>query len=134
MRDLSLYCGIKFREKGDGWDGCDCWGLIRLFFKTEFNLDLDDCRTLYFGIRDIDSIRTIAEEERKKWRKVLGKPKVGDVIEIPLAPRNFHIGVIAAPGVILHVEEGGFSQTVPITSQRIARRIKATWRHFSLEP
>ncbi len=133
MRDLSRYCAIKFTEKGEGWHGCDCWGLVRLFYQEELGIELDDFRNLYSGVRDMASILAIAEEQRKKWRKVFGERQVGDVVEIPLGKRNYHVGVIAAPGWVLHIEEGGFGQAVPITSQRIARRIEATWRHATFE-
>lgn len=32
---LERYLGIPYREGGRGWDGCDCWGLVRLILARE---------------------------------------------------------------------------------------------------
>ena len=38
--DVSKYIGIPYLSGGAGFDGCDCWGLVRLFYATEFNVML----------------------------------------------------------------------------------------------
>lgn len=133
MKDLSIYLNIPFLDMGRDWKGCDCWGLVRLFLKNEFGVEVDSFANLFRDLKDIESIRLIAENEKKRWIKVEGKKKVGDVVEIPLTPNNFHVGVIAAPGKILHIEKGGCSGLTDESSRMIKHRIKGYWRHVSLE-
>ncbi|OGO06514.1 MAG: hypothetical protein A2Y92_00780 [Chloroflexi bacterium RBG_13_57_8] len=129
MRDLSRYCSIPFRDMGPGWDGCDCWGLVLLFYKTELGIDLQSHGGEYAGVKDMASITKIAEAERKKWSVVDPPGMPGDVVEMPLLRRGFHVGVVAAPGLILHIEENGFARVVPEKSFRVASRIKRYWRY-----
>ncbi len=37
---LERYLGIPYREGGRGWDGCDCWGLVRLILLEERGIAL----------------------------------------------------------------------------------------------
>lgn len=129
MKDFSRYCSIPFKDKGRDWSGCDCWGLVKLFCKNELGIDLDSHDRAYSGVSDIDSIMKIADEEKKKWTAVSPPGRVGDVVEIGLFRRDYHVGVVAAQDYILHIETSGFAQLIPAKSFRIARRIKGCWRY-----
>lgn len=41
-RNYTKYLGIPFKHRGRGFDGVDCYGLLVLYYKTEFNIDLPD--------------------------------------------------------------------------------------------
>lgn len=38
--DISKYLNIPFKHHGRGWHGVDCYGLLMLFYKTEFQITL----------------------------------------------------------------------------------------------
>ena len=130
--DMDRYFDIPFKENGRGPDGCDCWGLVSLFYKTEYGIDLQDMSGQYSGIRDAETIRALAEQERASWLEVNGERRPGDVVEIPLTRNHFHVGIVTPGGHILHIEEGGHARLVPERSQRIRRRIRRAWRHREL--
>jgi hypothetical protein len=91
MIDIRKYIGIPFVDRGDSFDGADCYGLLRLFYREEFGRQIADP-----NIRCDQSTRVFSQyliEIRKHW------------IEIP-KPINF-CGVAMAneprlPGMVQH--------------------------------
>jgi cell wall-associated NlpC family hydrolase len=132
MDGVEKYLGIPFKDKGRDFSGCDCWGLVRLFLLGEFGIEIDSLWESYAHCRDIESIKKLVEEEKTRWMPVEGPENKGDVLDLSLSKRDFHVGVLAAPGRILHVERGGFSRLDPETSQMICRRVRGRWRHAAL--
>lgn len=129
MKDLSKYFEIPWKENGRSREGCDCWGLVRLFYLEEWGIEIDDFSAAYETHLDREKIKKIAETEKKKWIRIEGAPNVGDILEIPISKNDFHVGVIAIPGMLLHIEDGAFAQLIPLKSIRIKNRIKGIWRH-----
>lgn len=44
MSPLSKYIGIPFVDEGRTFKGCDCYGLVKLYFKNELNKTLPEIR------------------------------------------------------------------------------------------
>ena len=41
---LSRFIGIPFKVGGEDFEGCDCWGLVKLYFKQILDIDIPDYR------------------------------------------------------------------------------------------
>ena len=41
---LSRFIGIPFKVGGEDFEGCDCWGLVKLYFKQVLDIDIPDYR------------------------------------------------------------------------------------------
>lgn len=113
------YVGIPYAEHGRVKTGADCWGLVRIVYKENFNIDLPS----FVGAYDADDKDRIAElfaTNREGWERV-ESPMEGDVVAFRIYGEVTHVGVVAAPGTFLHVRRG--------TSAAIERLEDAKWKN-----
>lgn len=96
------YIRIPFAEKGRDEKSCDCWGLVRLIYKKELNIDLPDYLDCYENTlqRDVLS-KLINDEKNNKW-VVPEQPKEFDVIILNVFNRPMHVGIVTRPGFMIH--------------------------------
>lgn len=40
MVDAARYVGIPFVQGGEAWSGCDCWGIVQLWYRNERRIEL----------------------------------------------------------------------------------------------
>jgi cell wall-associated NlpC family hydrolase len=138
MKDFSRYLTIPFKSRGRDFDGCDCWGLCRLFLKEELGIEADSFAE--YGIENYEAVREFAETEKRNWLEVaiaFNVPvqdlvEVGDIVELKSGKEQWHIGIVAALGYILHIEKGSFPRLVCMNDPMIRHRISHVWRHRDL--
>lgn len=95
------YQRIKFVDKGHGFDGCNCWGLVHLVYKTELGIELPTYENLYTDSKDRDSISALITDEKSKWFEP-DKPKEFDVMLWNVGGMPFHVGLFLRKGFMLH--------------------------------
>ena len=105
MTDFEKYVGIPFRDHGRDAGGCDCWGLVRLVYREQFGIELSDIGPLYRDTRDIGGMVQVYYDQAPKWDEVKA-PGAGDVVLLNVMNAPVHVGVVIAPGLMLHVERG----------------------------
>lgn len=113
------YIGIPYAEKGRDKSGLDCWGLVRLVYKEQFNIDIPSFVTDYES-DDSSRIAELISIGKEHWSKVV-QPEVGDVILLRISGLFMHVGVVISPNEFLHVREGRDSV--------IERFDSPMWRH-----
>ncbi|WP_316978055.1 NlpC/P60 family protein [Shumkonia mesophila] len=144
------YVGLPWDDKGRTREGLDCWGLYRLIKAERFGV----VHPLYEGVvwtpcetraGQAEANRDLAaymEGERLKgWTTVweaLGAPPdeplggklalAGDLVWIRNVGAAIHVGLVAAPGWMLHVEEGIDSVCVPYDGADFERRVRGFYR------
>jgi cell wall-associated NlpC family hydrolase len=129
MKDYSKYLAIPYKERGRDFKGVDCWGLVRLFLLNEFKIEIGNFNQ--YSVANLEEVKQVAEIEKKNWITVQS-PEVGDVAEIQMTKRGWHVGVIVHPGLILHISNDRFSEMSTLTSPLICRSIKGYWRYNAL--
>lgn len=142
MQWVRKYIRIPFRELGRDLTGLDCWGLIWLVYREEQGIEINT----YAGV-PCDSPEVTDHMARDSalppWQYTLsrGGEKPFDVAVMRSAIRGkngkqivgpFHVGLVYAPGKMIHIERGCNVVSVGLSDQRIARRILSIHRHEAL--
>lgn len=135
------YIGIPFIDRGRDLDGCDCWGLVRLVMQDRVQVTLD---SLQVSESDYQSVMAeiASAQQTSEWISVDQDCECTfDVAEMSWPVRingqwrhePLHVGIIVAPGWLLHTERSTAAMLSPYTSDlRIKRRIIGFWRHREL--
>lgn len=100
------YIGIPFQSKGSDFNGCMCWGLIQLIYKTELNIELPDFSNDYESetMAHQNTIAALVERERKKWIDVpAAEVEPFDVVILRVAGMPWHIGLMIDKNQFIHV-------------------------------
>lgn len=144
------YVGLKWKNGGRTRDGLDCWGLARLVAMERFGAALpayDETAWRSCEKRD-DQVAANADlaafmrgERAKGWATVWeaagspegeplggGRVRAGDVVLIRNLGAAIHLGVVVAPGHVLHIEEGTDATCVPYDDGRTERRVIGFYR------
>jgi probable lipoprotein NlpC len=103
--DYSRYISVPFLEKGRNWSGCDCWGLVRLFYANEYKIDLPDYLEFYKTTQDREALADLICGEKAGWQEVT-EPQEGDVIIVNMRGVPMHVGVVTRLGYMLHCARG----------------------------
>lgn len=117
MRIETPYMTVPFVPNGVSWKGADCWGLIILFYKREFNIQLASySSTVRFlpthaGMcapkRLINDayLRAINSDD---WVSIanIADARVGDVLTFSTGGIVYHVGLYISPTDMLHTQSG----------------------------
>lgn len=122
---------IPYKYQGRDFDGVDCWGLVYLIYKNEFNIllptyvdpSMDDCiQNSAYLIKG--ALPT------SKWRKIpecqAGK---GDVILITIGNYEAHIGVVIPKSRMLHTFKGSNTCLEHYDTYKWRRRISGFYTY-----
>ena len=139
------YIGIPFVDLGRDRAGCDCWGLVRLVLGEQAGVELPSLATCYGSEANPAGVGDAIEAERRSgaWDRIdAGGEGPFDVVEMSGAARipgpgwvfgPLHVGVVVAPGWLLHVERGTAAVLVRYREdQAIRRRVLGFWRYRRL--
>jgi cell wall-associated NlpC family hydrolase len=131
--NVTNYIGLPFHSGGRDKKGLDCWGLIRLVYKEQFDIDLP----IYDGLdgekSEAREIATCINEHKSEWLEVEpGKEKEGDIIILRINGWPMHIGFVVTKGSMLHIMKGMNAVLEKYTSPKWEKRIFAFVRHKEL--
>ena len=95
--------GVPFKSRGRGRDGWDCWGLVIALYRECFGIELVD--PPYESALKSAEVAEVYEKQKLLWSEIpAGQERAGDVIVLRYGSWPCHIGVVAQPGTMLHVE------------------------------
>lgn len=97
------YVGIPFLQKGREKSGVDCWGLVRLVYKEEFDTDLPSFADDY-EYDDTERIEQLTAQYKEGWEET-STPKPGSVVLFKVLGHLSHIGIYIGGNKFLHCLE-----------------------------
>lgn len=113
MTDLNKYIDIPYVEGACGWDGCNCYGLFRLFKEHEQGILLPALEQE--ESRGGDVIANYIDRVSAKMFRKVQTPRFGDGVVFDISGQPRHIGIIIDHREMLHVEKGSDSCIEPYT-------------------
>jgi sulfur carrier protein ThiS len=119
--NFDKYIGLPYQENGRTTEGVDCWGLARLFYKQELNIDLPDYSDLYTGSWD-EQVTKLINYHKDSWQEVK-QPQVGDLCLFNIYGEPAHIGVYVGENKFLHSRDGQDSVIETLNNPMWKRRI-----------
>lgn len=125
--NYNKYIGLPYASNGRDESGIDCWGLVRLFYKQEYNIELPSYTEEYSGAYDT-RILDMMDLYKHNWAQVQ-TPEVGSVIVFNILGEPFHVGIYIGEDKFIHARDGMDSVVESITSPRWAKRIEGYYKY-----
>jgi len=116
------YIGIPYKSKGGGFDGCDCWGLMRLVYQEQKGIILPDFSGLYDDANDAAQAASTIVSGIPSFVKS-ETPAVFDIIILRIMGWDCHCGLYLGEGKMLHSMQGHAAAIEDIDSHKWKDRI-----------
>lgn len=118
------YISIPFKPLGRDTTGCDCYGLVRLFLKEEYNTTLP----IYNNPIDIFDSQNVANIISGNAPDILGEevqtPEAGCIVLIDVQGVIAHVGVMVDAMHVLHTGKGYGTVIESLTTNKMKNRIR----------
>lgn len=124
------FVGIPYLDKGRSIVGCDCWGLLWLVYRVLRGIELPSYAECYVTGADRREMAQLIAGELDDWQEIPATEEQkfdGVLMRESSFPR--HIGIIVAPGQMLHVERGQTSRIERYRSGIFAHRVVGFYRY-----
>jgi len=130
MSKYNRFVGLPFKEKGRTFEGVDCWGLLRLFYKEIFNIVLPSYHENYQTAFDEKEISQLINNKKTDWYPVqYNDINFGDGVLLRLKGEPMHIGIVLRKNKMLHVTEKTNSVVENYSGLIWRKRIIGFFRH-----
>ena len=124
---LDKYIGLPYKDNGRDTTGIDCWGLARLYYSQELNIDLPSYSTEYNGDTS-ENIKELISQHKESWTKV-DVPEAGDLVLFNIYGEPTHIGICLGDNNFLHSRDGKDSVVESLSSQQWDKRIAGFYKY-----
>lgn len=123
--DISKYIQIPYKNKGREFDGCDCWGLVRLVYLHEYDIKLPILSNDYADASVGTEVGATVKNEKLVIRnKQKESPEYGDLIVFNINGNPCHIGMYIGKNRVLHILKGTDSTIENLNSFRLKGRVE----------
>lgn len=134
MRWTEAYIGVPFVPLGRDLAGWDCWGLVRHIVRQRAGIVLEPYTIAPGDLRRVAAAMDPAAIAAD-WSTIpQGEERELDVVVMRSIhdsghAAEMHVGLVVAPGRLLHVEQGVDTVCLPFGHHSLAGRIRRIHRH-----
>jgi hypothetical protein len=121
------YIGIPFLDKGRDINGIDCWGLVRLVYRQEYNIDLPNFSSEYEA-DDTERMRDLIAQYKEGWEQI-DVPTEGCIVLFNIMGTESHIGIAVSNTHFLHARDGRDSAIESFESVGWKKRISGYFKY-----
>lgn len=125
--EISNLIGIPYKSHGREYEGSDCWGILYLFYKDIFKIEIPKYDIGYKNADDFDSVSGKINSHLNEWKEVKS-PVFGDVVLFNIAGKTVHAGVYLNESEFIHSLSGHNSAIDRLDSFAWRKRIAAFYR------
>ncbi len=132
MMDISKYIGLPFLSCGrDPVSGIDCWGLVCLFYRQEYGLELNEHASDYQDTEAFEEMHdTVVNEASEAWQEISHRNvRLGDVVVFNVSGYPVHVGIVLNKTEMLHITDGVNASKENYQNMRWKRRVSNFYRH-----
>lgn len=124
------YVGLPYEAGGRTRKGVDCWGLINLVWAEQLGGPLPNYEgAVWRGPGDSAAVALGADVYAGHYVEVEpGAERLGDGLLLRMRGLPLHVGMVIAPGWMLHIEEGCNACLEPYRALRWGSRIMGIYR------
>lgn len=128
---IEKFIGIPFVSKGRSFNGCDCYGLVKLYYKEVLNIDIPE--TIITNEQPRRTFANFLNEISKNW--TLTNPSKNSVVAMSVNaehPRLItHFAVMIDDKRFIDIRENMSSYLTNIDDEKIKNQIKGfyKWQH-----
>jgi cell wall-associated NlpC family hydrolase len=104
--NISKYLAIPYKDRGNSFDGVDCYGLLKLFYKEEFGIELIDYKN-EIKMCDEERYHALISDNIGNEFEEVNNADIGDMVM--LFNSNgiaTHVGIVISNNKILHATDG----------------------------
>ena len=125
------HVGTPYAPRGSQAAGCDCWGLVLRVYRMELGIVLP----AYVGAASLaeaeEARALLAGAASPTWRPANPAPFAVALFRRGYAPT--HIGIVVAPGLMLHMAGEDCAKVESYAHGPWAARLLGHWRHVALQ-
>lgn len=104
MFSTEKYIEIPYKDHGRDFDGCDCYGLVRLILKDEFDIELPDYSNDYIDSEDGHVVSTLIDKYQPLIAGIKKDvPDPGDIAVFNYSGMPCHVGLYVGNNKVLHI-------------------------------
>lgn len=122
------YIGIPYVDKGRDASGLDCYGLVRLIYKNEYQIDLPNL-TAQYELDDNAGIEDLVAQQKEGWELSNEPAQEGDVVVFKIFGHDTHVGVAVSPTHFIHVRENQDSAIESLSAHKWSKRITGFYKY-----
>jgi murein DD-endopeptidase len=128
---ISKFIGIPFVSKGRSFNGCDCYGLVKLYYKEVLNIDIPE--TIITAEQPRRTFANYLNEISKNWTATTPAKNVVVAMSVNAEHPSLvtHFAVMIDDKRFIDTRENMSSYLTSIDDEKIKNQIKGfyKWQH-----